>query len=101
MSNVIALLEAMGADAGYGSESGPQLEQQIASAGLDAETREALLRGDARALNRLLGGRGNVVCGLFPAEPDEEQQPERLPDEESPEEAPEEPGQDDRLVGAA
>jgi len=74
MSNVIRFLEALGRN----PDASPQAYATAVQAlDVDPEIRDALLRRDRAALDRLLGARHNVMIVLVPAEDDEpaEQQP--------------------------
>lgn len=93
MSNVIQFLEAMGKDAALSRLSDEALATQIAQWEIGATLRPALAARDHQALNRLLNGRDNVVCGLFT--PEEEAPTEPLPEDDAPE-----PEQKVRLVAA-
>ncbi|MCE7932215.1 MAG: hypothetical protein DYH17_12675, partial [Xanthomonadales bacterium PRO6] len=51
-------------------------------AGVAPELADALARRDRAALERLLGARHNLVCAVFPVDPDrgdEEKQPDQEP----------------------
>jgi hypothetical protein len=79
MSNVIQFLEALG------RESAPAASPQayadaVAALDVDADLRDALLRRDHDALNRLLGARHNVMMILVPAE--DEPTPDKAPDKQ-------------------
>lgn len=67
MSNVISFLQALGADAALAGE----YAGAVAALDVDPEMRAALLDRDQDAINRLLGGRGNVFSLLVPAEDDD------------------------------
>lgn len=72
MNNVIAFLERMGRDPSLAKLPADELAAAINEAGLDDAPRQALLAGDADALNDLLGGRHKMLCLLFPAEGDDQ-----------------------------
>ena len=74
MTNVISLLERIGQDADLRGADREALERAIAA--LDPELRQALLARDQAALERLLGARTNVICGLVPGKDDEEEEDE-------------------------
>lgn len=76
MSNVIAFLESLGRDAAL-APSTEGFADAVCNAGLGDDARAALLAGDARALNDLLGGRPTMVCALFPADDDQKQDDEQ------------------------
>jgi hypothetical protein len=69
MSNVIDFLESLGRDAALTPEAYARAVQGL---DIDAELRDALLRKDRAALDRLLGARHNVMIALVPAEDDED-----------------------------
>jgi hypothetical protein len=68
MSNVIRFLEALGRDAAATPQAYATAVQAL---DVDPEIRDALLRRDRAALDRLLGARHNVMIVLVPAEDDE------------------------------
>jgi len=68
MSNVIHFLEALGRDAAATPQAYANAVQAL---DVDPEIRDALLRKDRAALDRLLGARNNVMIVLVPAEDDE------------------------------
>ena len=68
MSNVIRFLEALGRDAAATPQAYADAVQAL---DVDPEIRDALLRRDRAALDRLLGARHNVMIVLVPAEDDE------------------------------
>jgi hypothetical protein len=68
MSNVIQFLEALGRDAAATPQAYAHAVQAL---DVDPEIRDALLRRDRAALDRLLGARHNVMIALVPAEDDE------------------------------
>lgn len=78
MSNVIRFLETLGRDAVPSPEAYARAVQAL---DVDADVREALLRRDRVALDRLLGARNNVMIILVPAE-DDEPKPEPTDDDE-------------------
>jgi hypothetical protein len=78
MSNVIDLLAQLG------SGTLAQLDE-AALAPLDPQVRAALLSGDQARLVELLGGRSNMVCGLFPAKEKDKEEPN---EDDTPAEAP-------------
>lgn len=69
MVNVIEFLERVGRDSRMRRASPVDL---VATLGpmVAPELRAALLNSDAAALERLLGARTNVICGMAPAEDD-------------------------------
>ena len=68
MSNVIRFLDSLGRDAAASPEA---YARAVQSLDVDADVRDALLRRDRVALDRLLGARHNVMIALVPAEDDE------------------------------
>lgn len=62
MSNVIELLEKMGASASFGRSPMETALIELEGATLDAEHRRALMGCDVQALNRLLDGRAKMFC---------------------------------------
>ena len=78
MSNVISFLQALGADAALdGGYAGA-----VDALDVGPEMRAALLARDQEAINRLLGGRGNVFSLLVPAEDDDKKDEEGEEDEQ-------------------
>lgn len=77
MSDVIALLDLLG--------RGASVEVDAALAELDPRISSAIRAGDSQTLANLLGGRSNMVCGLFPAK-EKEQEKEGDGDEQPVEE---------------
>jgi hypothetical protein len=71
MCQAIKLLEAMGASA-VGS-SKPGFVAALAAFGIDMPGHGGLSRSDHDSLNRLLGGRGAIMFGVFAAEEDDQQ----------------------------
>ena len=71
MFNTVKFLEALGEKPAL--RSARELEFALADAGLPPAAASALLRGDAGALNRLLGGRARMVCNVVLPENDEPQ----------------------------
>lgn len=66
MSNVVQFLEALSVEPSKLSEE--DYAEAVSTANFDPSTREALLKRDPVALNRLLGGRATVLAFVFPAE---------------------------------
>ena len=73
MSNVVQFLEALSLDPNTQTEE--RYAEAVSTANFDSNTRDALLKRDASAINRLLGGRATVLAFVFPAEnePDDDQ----------------------------
>lgn len=68
MSNVIRFLETLGRDA---AASPQDYARAVQALDVDPAVRDALLRRDRAALDRLLGADNNVMIILVPAEDDE------------------------------
>jgi hypothetical protein len=79
LSNVIDFLEALGRDAAPTPEAYARAVQGLE---VDPEIREALLRRDRAALDRLLGARHNVMIALVPAEDDDDKKDDEKDDDE-------------------
>jgi hypothetical protein len=83
MSNVIDFLEQMGRDAHLRHATGLDLEAALAQAGIEPPLRAAILGGDSRLLESLLGANPTICCMI------------NVPDEEGPAEEEEEFEEDD------
>lgn len=83
MSNVIAFLESMGKDAAYAAQSPESYKSAVDALCVDDAERQALLARDAAGLNDLLGGRMKMMCLLFPADGDKNNQDGEEPEGES------------------
>ena len=81
MNNVIAFLDRMGRDPSLAKLPAEDFATALEGAGLDDAPRQALLDGDADALNGLLGGRHKMMCMLFPAEGDDDKKQGEEPEE--------------------
>jgi hypothetical protein len=81
MSNVVQFLEALSLDPSNLTEE--DYAEAVVAANFDPSTKEALLKRDPVALNRLLGGRATVLAFVFPAEnePDADEQDGDTPDD--------------------
>lgn len=88
MSDVIDVLEAVGADSDLADCTSASLDALLQREGAEPALRSALLDGDAGALQALLRAPDTVCCLINPHEPDDEDE-----DEEDDEE--EEEGEDD------
>src|SRR5688500_10761870 len=88
MSNVIALLETLGADASLANMDAGEFAAAVAGLPLDDDARAALLARDADALNGLLGGRMQMMCLLFPADGQEPAEEQPAQDDEPSEQEP-------------
>lgn len=69
MVNVLEFLERVGRDSRLRHASSAELTAAMTPE-IDPELKTALLTRDTAALERLLGARTNVVCGMAPAEDD-------------------------------
>lgn len=94
MSNVIDFLERLGNDAQLRHASEVEIERAMTRAAIDPAVREAILAGDQRRLEALLGATPNVCCMIYsPArEDDDESEDERKQDEDD------EPDDEERAV---
>ncbi|MBV8806951.1 MAG: hypothetical protein JO042_17965 [Sinobacteraceae bacterium] len=91
MSNVIEFLEQMGRDANLRYVTGLELEAALTQAGIEPNLQAAILDGDQRLLESLVGASHNICCMINP--PEEEEEHEEDEDEDHEEE--EEDGGDD------
>ncbi|QNP39486.1 hypothetical protein [Lysobacter solisilvae (ex Woo and Kim 2020)] len=82
MSNVVQFLEAMAHNPK--TLSAEDFAAAVANAKLEPAANQALLAGDANALNQLLGGRISMMCLIAPAENDEPKEEEQDGEEEAP-----------------
>lgn len=76
MSDLIAFLERVGADAQLRQAGQIELSQVVAASGLDARARDALLAGDVRTLAELLEARPVMRCAFAPKDDEEEKEDE-------------------------
>ena len=65
MSNIIEFLGQMGQDAQLRYATGNELEQALTRAQIEPAMRAAVLAGDRRRLEMLLGATGNTFCGVY------------------------------------
>jgi hypothetical protein len=79
MSNVIRFLETLGREPAATPEAYARAVQAL---DVDPQVRDALLRRDRAALDRLLGARHNILIALVPAEDDEPAEQEPNDDDE-------------------
>lgn len=79
MSNVIEFLEKMGSHASLRHASSAELAAVLGRQAIAPELQAAILAGDQRRLEAVLGARTNVVCGMAPAE---EESPSKDKDKE-------------------
>lgn len=87
MSIVVQFLEALARNPK--PMSAEDFATAIANAELEPAARQAILNRDPDGLNRVLGGRLNVMCLVVPAENDEPQEGEEREGEPPAEQAPE------------
>jgi hypothetical protein len=79
MSDIISLIERLGASATYGEQSIQQRQLVNATVGLDEAVKQALLNKDNEALNTLMQVRNKIVCAVAipqDEEPNNEEQDE-------------------------
>jgi len=81
MSNVIQVLEQMGNDANVQSEDA--INSLLVATELESEITESIINKDVTSLERQLDVRLDMVCGVLPAEDEDE---EKEDDENSTEE---------------
>lgn len=82
MSNVIQLLESMGANAGVARMSSVDFEALVASVEMEDETRKTFLARDHKGLSTMLDGRHKMFCMIFA--PDEKESPNGPEQEDGP-----------------
>ena len=82
MSNIISFLERVGQDAELRCAGKTGMAAALTAAQVDAEAFSAILNGDRDHLEQLLDARSNLVCAVFPAkdEPDQDEAP--VPEED-------------------
>jgi hypothetical protein len=68
MSNVIELIEKLGQDARLRHAHHTEVERAVNGAHIDPEVRAALLAGDQKRLETLLGANTIVCCGVYAPE---------------------------------
>jgi len=68
-------LVQMGQDAQLRYATNNELEQALRRAQIDPAVREAVLAGDRRRLEALLGATGNTFCGIYVPDGDEDTGP--------------------------
>jgi hypothetical protein len=95
MSNVIDFLDQMGRDAQLRSATGPELETALIRAGLEPGVRSAILEGDQRLLEVLVGAEHNICCMINVPEEEEEQEQEEDEDDKEKEGEGDDHGADD------
>jgi hypothetical protein len=88
VSNVIDFLERFGQDADLRHAGDEAVAQALTDAGLEPAVRAAVLAGDQRALEALLGADTNVCCMVY--KEDEEEEEETEEDDEDDEHEPDE-----------
>jgi hypothetical protein len=72
MSNFMDFLEQMGQDAQLRYATNDELEQALTRAQIEPTARAAVLAGDRRRLEVLLGATANTFCGVIVPEGEEE-----------------------------
>jgi hypothetical protein len=83
MSDVIDFLEKWGEDAQLRHATGAELVQALTEAQIDPFVRKALVGGDRRHLEFLVGAQPNVCSLVYaPAKEDEEEEEEKENEEE-------------------
>lgn len=93
MSNVIDFLEQMGRDAQLRSATGLEVEAALLRAGIEPNTRAAILGGDQLLLESLVGASHNICCMINV--PDEEEESEEEDDDGKEEEGEDDHGKDE------
>jgi hypothetical protein len=78
MSNFMEFLEQMGQDAQLRYATNDELEQALTRAQIEPAVRTAVLAGDRRQLEVLLGATGNTFCGVYVPDDDEGTGPETM-----------------------
>ena len=73
MSVIIQLLEKMGQNSALRYADAKQLTQLLADT--DPALVAAVSAGDQRAIEALLGARTNVICGIYPADEPQDDEP--------------------------
>ena len=81
MSNVIDFLERFGQDADLHRASDEALAEALRNAGIEPAVQAAVLDGDQRTLEALLGANTNVCCMVY-KEDEEEEETEEEDDED-------------------
>ena len=83
MSEIISLIERLGASATFGEQAVQQRQLVNDAVGLDEAVKQALLNKDNEALNALMQVRSKIVCALVPAKEDEPDESEEQDEENS------------------
>lgn len=73
MSNVIEFLERLGADARLRDASNHEIKEALDLAKIEPAQQAALLTGDGRALETLLGVKANSCCLIHAPDDDEDE----------------------------
>ncbi len=73
MSKIIRLLEKMGQNAEFRYADAEHITSLMAD--VDPALIDAVTAGDQRKIESLLGARTNVVCGIYPAQEPEQEEP--------------------------
>ncbi|MCB1601565.1 MAG: hypothetical protein R3F18_20630 [Lysobacterales bacterium] len=96
MNKTLAFFEWLGTQPAVAGDD-QALATLLQSADLPSELREALSRRDRACIESLLGARSNLVCAVFPVQPDGDE-----PREDEPEQEPaQEPATDRGALAAA
>lgn len=82
MSDVIDVLETLGADSGFADGTSANLDEFLQRAGVEPAVRSALLDGNASALHALLRAPDTVCCLINPHQPDDDEEEEEEEQEE-------------------
>lgn len=72
MLDVVAFLERLGSDASTRDAAPAEVERHLIEAGLGTALRTALVSGDRKEFERLLGAKSTVCCIIDPAVEDDE-----------------------------
>lgn len=85
MTDAIDFLEQLGRNAHLRYAPAAELERMLATSGITAELRSALLADDAPRLGELLGAQPTLCCLIVkpdPAQPDEDEEEEDSEEDE-------------------
>jgi hypothetical protein len=82
VSHLIGFLEQLGQDADLRRASDKMMEEALRSAGIDPALRAAILAGDRRVLEELMGAQPNICCTVHREDEEEEEEPEEEEEEE-------------------
>ena len=73
MLDVVDFLERLGGDASARDAAPAEVERRLIDAGVGTAIRAALVAGDRKEFERLLGAKSNVCCIIDPAVEDEDE----------------------------